>query len=120
MSKLSPVDWMQWMVGVSPAPPPVRARVWRVTSCDAMYNLQLTFAPWCLDANDQLCGFERSHLAVVNAIDESGESHVFYVHEQSCQVQHVYTFVLHERQLWMEHNEEAPVGYEATVEVGND
>ena len=114
MSKLSPVDWMS-SVSCDNPPGPVRARVWRVTSCDAMYNLQLTFAPWCLDANDMLCGFERSHLAVVDAIDARGDPHVFYVHEEACQVQKVYTFTPGEWQLWMGQNESAPIGYKAQV-----
>jgi len=96
-------------------PDKIRARVWRVSSCDAMYTLQLTFAPWCLDPNDLLCGFERSHLAVVDAIDAHGNSYVFYVHEQACQIQNVYTFTPGELKLWMRDNDEAPTGYEATV-----
>lgn len=113
MSKLGSVRWMHWSAG-DPGPP-IRARVWRVTSCDAMHVLQLTFAPWALEGDTDT--IECSHLAVVNAIDRDGQGHVFYVHEQACMVQRVYMFTPGPRKLWMGRNDEAPMGFEADVEL---
>jgi hypothetical protein len=68
------------------------ARVWRVTSCDAVRTLCLTFAPWCLFEADPGSGISRSGLDYVQTYDESGEPASFYVAARQALVGATYQF----------------------------
>jgi hypothetical protein len=85
-------EWIEdeWPLGSEPRE--VRARVWRVTSCDAIRGDQLrgVFAPCVLFEEEE--EFPRSALDYVQALTAEGRRVVFYVDARQAHVGNVYDF----------------------------